>query len=150
MVAPSLTSGSMAVITLKIRQRLSGWTKVDRSALVTGKQPPADAIILFDGSNTKAWNNGKRESGYLKAGTRTKQVFKDFQLYFEFLIPLKPEPRSATLTEATAGSSRWAHTKFRLPTHLALIRIRQLGKTSRCSSPSTLGVAVCMASKLRT
>ena len=75
-----------------IRSLLSGWEKVDRSLDVTGRQPPSDAIILFDGSDTTAWNNGKMERGCLKAGTRTKQVFRDFNLYLEFLIPLKPEP----------------------------------------------------------
>ena len=75
-----------------LEQRVEGWKKVDRSADVTGKKPPSDAIVLFDGSNTKAWNNGKLEDGFLKAGTRTKRTFKDFHLYFEFLVPLKPEP----------------------------------------------------------
>lgn len=75
-----------------VGKSLSGWQKVDRSSSVIGKHPPADAIVLFDGSGTKLWNNGKIESGYLKAGTRTKQKFRDFQLYLEFLVPLKPEP----------------------------------------------------------
>lgn len=76
----------------EIKQRLMGWKKVDRSADFTGKKPPKNAIVLFDGSNANAWNNGKVNNGNLKAGTRTKQKFRDFRLYFEFLIPLKPEP----------------------------------------------------------
>lgn len=75
-----------------MKPRLSGWKKVNRSANVTGKKPPAGAIVLFDGSNTDLWNNGRIQNGCLKAGTRTKQKFIDFQLYFEFLTPLKPEP----------------------------------------------------------
>jgi len=72
--------------------RVEGWQQVDRSTEVVGKKPPAGAIVLFDGSNTKHWNNGKIENGFLKAGTRTKQKFQDFRLYFEYLVPLKPEP----------------------------------------------------------
>jgi hypothetical protein len=75
-----------------IESRVAGWQKVDRSAAVVGKKPPADAIVLFDGSNTEAWQNGKIEDGVLKAGARTKDTFRDFRLYLEFMIPLKPEP----------------------------------------------------------
>ncbi|EMI15301.1 large multi-functional protein [Rhodopirellula maiorica SM1] len=74
-----------------IEDYLTGWTKVDRSAGVVGKKPPADAIVLFDGMNTEAWANAKIADGYMKAGAKTKQHFQDFQLYFEFLVPLKPE-----------------------------------------------------------
>ncbi|MEM6692233.1 MAG: DUF1080 domain-containing protein, partial [Planctomycetota bacterium] len=59
---------------------------------VVGKQPPSDAIVLFDGSRTDAWQDAKTENGFLKAGTRTKEKFRDFRLYLEFMIPLKPEP----------------------------------------------------------
>ncbi|WDQ14641.1 3-keto-disaccharide hydrolase [Rhodopirellula sp. P2] len=75
-----------------IQSRVAGWQKVDRSAAVVGKKPPANAIVLFDGSNTQAWQNGKIEDGVLKAGARTKDTFRDFRLYLEFMIPLKPEP----------------------------------------------------------
>lgn len=75
-----------------IEARLEGWQRVDRSPGVVGKQPPDGAIVLFDGSDTRHWKNGKTENGYLKAGTQTKQIFQDFRLYFEFLVPLKPEP----------------------------------------------------------
>lgn len=69
-----------------------GWQKVDRSPKVTGKLPPADALVLFDGSSTQQWKNAKVENGVLRAGCRTKESFQDFRLYLEFLVPLKPEP----------------------------------------------------------
>ncbi len=75
-----------------IESRVAGWQKIDRSETVVGKKPPADAIVLFDGTNTNAWMNGKIEDGVLKAGARTKATFQDFRLYLEFQIPLKPEP----------------------------------------------------------
>ena len=73
-------------------KRLAAWHKIDRSAKVTGRQPPPGATILFDGSNADQWHQGKLAGASLKAGTRTKQRFQDFELYLEFLVPLKPEP----------------------------------------------------------
>ncbi|WP_168566045.1 3-keto-disaccharide hydrolase [Crateriforma spongiae] len=78
--------------TQDIAEQLHGWNKADRSQEVVGKEPPQGSVVLFDGSDTKEWVNGKVEDGFLKAGTRTKEKFQDFRLYFEFLIPLKPEP----------------------------------------------------------
>jgi len=76
-----------------LQETLEGWEPVDRGKTVVGKKPPRGAIVLFDGADATAWNNGKpTKDGFLKAGTRTKQKFKDFQLYVEFLVPLKPEP----------------------------------------------------------
>ncbi|TWU55590.1 family 16 glycoside hydrolase [Rubripirellula reticaptiva] len=72
--------------------RLQGWNKIDRSETVVGKKPSEDATVLFDGSNVDAWNNGKIENGVLKAGAVTKQKYRDFTLYLEFQIPLKPQP----------------------------------------------------------
>ena len=76
-----------------LKKQIEGWQLVNRSEKIVGKQPPKNALVLFDGSNVSAWNNGKMTSdGLLKAGVKTKQTFKDFHLYFEYLVPLKPEP----------------------------------------------------------
>lgn len=75
-----------------MKDRLRGWNKIDRSANVVGKQPPEEAIVLFDGSNVKAWKNGKIKNGLLQAGAATRKRFRDFTLYLEFMVPLKPEP----------------------------------------------------------
>lgn len=61
-------------------------------------QPPADAIILFDGSSLEAWEGRdgdapwKVENGYMevvpKSGSiRTRQHFGDCQLHVEFASP---------------------------------------------------------------
>lgn len=63
------------------------------------KQPPSDAIVLFDGKNLDQWAGNEEKpaqwtlndgSFTVKKGTgaiHTKQNFTDFQLHIEWLIP---------------------------------------------------------------
>jgi hypothetical protein len=61
-----------------------------------GAPPPEGAVVLFDGSGTERWRNGKMtEDGYLKAGTMTKDAFGDFRLHLEFLLDFPPEERKS-------------------------------------------------------
>ena len=56
-----------------------------------GLAAPKGAIILFDGKNADAWENGKIDPrGFLEANTKTKQTFTDFTLHLEFFLPFKP------------------------------------------------------------
>jgi hypothetical protein len=69
--------------------------KVHRESPTLGKQPPDGAMVLFDGTNTDAWNNGKlTEEGYLAAtGLDTKHQFQDHSLHIEFQTPFMPSAR---------------------------------------------------------
>ncbi|MCS6977275.1 MAG: DUF1080 domain-containing protein [Gemmatales bacterium] len=55
--------------------------------------PPSDAIVLFDGKNFDAWENGDRlkvddDGAFTVRGwMRTKQAFGDCQLHLEFASP---------------------------------------------------------------
>lgn len=83
--------------------RLSGKTdagqefslkKLVRKSKTLGKKAPAGALVLFDGSNTDAWVNGRMtEDHLLMEGTQTKQNFKDFTLHLEFMTSFMPEAR---------------------------------------------------------
>ena len=65
-------------------------------------QPPADAIVLFDGTNLSKWESSrgdqsdwKTADGYLESvrgagNIRTKDKFPDFQLHLEFATPSPP------------------------------------------------------------
>lgn len=58
-----------------------------------GTRAPSDAIVLFDGKDLSAFENGenwKVENGYAEVGSgsiRTRQAFGDCQLHLEFATP---------------------------------------------------------------
>jgi hypothetical protein len=65
--------------------------RVERHSPTEGFKAPTGAVVLFDGSTADAWTNGQvDERKLLKCGTKTKQVFKDFTLHIEFILPFKP------------------------------------------------------------
>ncbi len=72
------------------------WTmeKTERKSPTLGAKPPADAIVLFDGSSADGWKGGHMDDrGLLQAGTTSKQKFTNFILHLEFLLPFKPHGR---------------------------------------------------------
>ncbi len=69
------------------------WTmdKVERKSPTLGAKAPKGAIVLLDGKNADAWENGHLdERGLLAAGCKSKQNFGDFTAHLEFLLPFKP------------------------------------------------------------
>jgi hypothetical protein len=65
-----------------------------RESPTLGAKPPAGAIVLFDGTNVDAWENGKMDDRkLLAAGAKTKKKFQSFTLHGEFLLPFKPYGR---------------------------------------------------------
>ena len=69
--------------------------KVMRRSPTLGARPPAGAIVLFDGTGTDKWANGKMdERKLLICNALTKQAFTSFTLHVEFITPFRPKARS--------------------------------------------------------
>ncbi|MDQ3812583.1 MAG: DUF1080 domain-containing protein [Armatimonadota bacterium] len=68
--------------------------KVQRQSPTLGATAPEGALVLFDGTNTDAWQNGRiDERKLLMVGAITKKSFRDFALHVEFRLPFKPSAR---------------------------------------------------------
>lgn len=69
-------------------------TRIERESSTLGAKPPKGAVVLFDGRNTDAWENGKMIDGLLQAtNVISKQSFASYQLHLEFRTPYMPAAR---------------------------------------------------------
>ena len=68
---------------------------IERSSPTLGAKPPAGAVVLFDGKNTNAFQDGAKmtEDGLLMQGCTSKESFGDCTLHVEFRLPYMPEAR---------------------------------------------------------
>lgn len=92
-VTAILKDGKIAI--LRDQKPIAELKRVERKSPTLGKRPPKGAIVLFDGSNTEAWENGKLVEQKLLAPTdaSTKQKFGDHLLHIEFRTPFMPAAR---------------------------------------------------------
>lgn len=68
--------------------------KVERQSPTLGEKPPTGAVVLFDGKNVDAWEQGRMsEDGLLMQGARSKAKFGSQRLHIEFRLPYQPEDR---------------------------------------------------------
>jgi hypothetical protein len=72
--------------------------KTTRESPTLGKSPPANAIVLFDGTNIKEWTAGRLDKKTSLLNTdgrdiRTKRKFNNYTAHVEFLLPYRPRAR---------------------------------------------------------
>ncbi len=67
--------------------------KVERSSPTLGAKPPANAVILFDGSAPTLLKGANVKDGLLQVGTETVNGYRDFSLHGEFRTPYMPAAR---------------------------------------------------------
>ena len=74
---------------------LSLMDKIHRVSSTMHARAPANATILFDGSNTDQFEDGAKinDAGLLQAGVTTKMKVGDFRLHLEFRTPYMPYAR---------------------------------------------------------
>ena len=68
--------------------------KLLRQSPTQGAKPPADAVVLFDGTNADGFNGGRvTPDGLLMEGDTSKQKFQSFTVHLEFRTPFQPNAR---------------------------------------------------------
>ncbi len=76
------------------RQTLGQLRKVVRQSPISGAKPPADALVLFDGTSPDAFIGGRMtDEGWLMEGAESKRQFGSFHLHLEFRLPFMPAAR---------------------------------------------------------
>lgn len=95
-------AGSLPALTFDGAEAVVTWAegkgatlkKVDRKSPTLGASPPAGAVVLFDGTNADAWENGKTEGDLLvNNNLLSHQKFGDYRIHLEFRTPYKPLDR---------------------------------------------------------
>lgn len=89
-----LKPGYTATVTSAAGGHLGFLQPMRRYSPTTGARPPANARILFDGTDTGALKNAKiSEEGLLQVGAETVEPVTDFILHGEFKTPYMPTAR---------------------------------------------------------
>jgi hypothetical protein len=86
-----MTDGRVATVYDSRGSRLGELNKTVRVSPTLGATPPANAIVLFDGTSTDNLIDGRiTEDGLLDVGVTTKMEVSDFRLHLEFRTPYMP------------------------------------------------------------
>jgi hypothetical protein len=89
--------------------------KVMRKSPTLEAKPPQGAIVLFDGTNTDQWQEGKIEEDHLLGvPARTKDSFGDFSLHLEFRTPFMPDAPAVAGPpgQARGNSGMYLHDQY--------------------------------------
>ena len=82
--------------------------KTVRKSPTLGAEPPAGAIVLFDGKSADAFDNGRVKDGLLLEGATSKQKFRNYKIHLEFMLPFMPDARG----QAHGNSGYYAQSRY--------------------------------------
>lgn len=86
--------GGVLVITAEGGVTIGELQKVARQSPTFDAKAPEGAVVLFDGTNTDQWKEGKMtDDGLLMPGTTSKRAFQSGTLHLEFMLPYEPKGR---------------------------------------------------------
>ena len=90
----SIADGKMSIIVRHQREVRFELEKIERTSPTMGAEPPTGAMVIFDGSRTENFTEGKlNEEKLLWAGATTKPLPEDYVLHLEFITPYMPKAR---------------------------------------------------------
>jgi len=89
-----LARGGYLLLVDRDGKRVGRLERVERRSPTLGAKPLRNAIVLFDGTGTDQFINGRMtEDGLLMEGADFKPMFQDFNLHLEFMLPYMPKAR---------------------------------------------------------
>ena len=92
-------------------KRVGRLERIHRQSPSMGAQPPKNAIVLFDGTNTDQFTKAEMtDEGLLMQGADFKPMFQDFNLHLEFLLPYMPVGRG----QGRANSGVYLQSRYEL------------------------------------
>jgi hypothetical protein len=107
------TSGTLKDGVLKISngdgRTIGTFKKVCRKSPTLGAKPPAEALVLFDGTTADHFTGGRMtKDGLLMEGATSKEKFRDYTIHLEFLIPFEPSRRG----QGRGNSGYYAQSRY--------------------------------------
>ena len=93
-----LGSDGVLMVSLGDEAKPMSFKKIMRASDRLGARPPSDALVLFDGRDTSAWEGGRLdpETRLLNNDGKdiaTREAFNDYTAHVEFMLPFRPDAR---------------------------------------------------------
>jgi len=95
-LAGKIADGKLTIIDADGKQKLL-LDRTERKSDTLGAKPPAEAVVIFDGSNLDKFDEASQghllEGGIVQSGVTTKEEYDGYKLHLEFRLSYMPEAR---------------------------------------------------------
>ena len=90
----TIKAGAMDVFSLNDGNQIASFKKTVRESPTMGMEPPAGAVVLFNGKSGDAFEGARlTPDGLLMEGVTSKQKFGNCKVHLEFRLPYQPNDR---------------------------------------------------------